>query len=67
MVEGMEIDEQSGPSAAEKGKAVMTNGSQAPPASNSKGYELPWVSYCVHRTDSMSAAWVYWLYACVPA
>ena len=48
MVEGMEIDEQSGPSAAEKGKAVMTNGSQAPPASTSKGYELPWVSYCVH-------------------
>lgn len=38
----MDIDEQPGPSAAEKGKAVA-NSSNVPAAAPSKGYELPWV------------------------
>ena len=55
MVEGMDIDEQPGPSAAEKGKAVMANGSQGHTTSTSKGYELPWVSLRVRKNDSVSA------------
>lgn len=47
MAEGMDIDEQPGPSAAEKGKAVMANGSEAPAAATSKRYELPWVSVTI--------------------
>ena len=43
MAEGMDIDEQPGPSAAEKGKAVVANGTAAPASAPSKGYELPWV------------------------
>ena len=43
MAEGMDIDEQPGPSAAEKGKAVVANGTAAPAGAPSKGYELPWV------------------------
>ena len=43
----MDIDEQPGPSAAEKGKAVMANGTEAPAAATSKRYELPWVSITI--------------------